>query len=148
MEVIKIGVNNRQFDKYKYEYPQVQLEGLAAKYIYIPLSVIADNELDIKRVSVLSYFRLRSGLNNVVGFTIPDLVEWCGAKVDRRMNGSNDKFLNMVDILNDNGYLTYLTDKSKSSFMKCEFNMDYYVEECKKGYAVVYLDEIEKAKLK
>ena len=28
--------------------------------------------------------------------------------------------------------------------MKCEFNMEYYFEECSKGFAVLYLDEIEK----
>ena len=143
MGVIKIDVNNRQDSKY--EYPlKTSLNSLESKYIYIPLSVITDNKLDTRRVSVLSYFRIHSGLNETIGFTIPDLVEWCGVKPDRRTNGSNDKFLNMVDSLTEKEYLSYLTDKSKSSYMKCKFNMDYYCKECKNGYAVIYLDEIEK----
>ena len=129
---------------YKYEYTKMPLSDFESKYIYIPLSIILDDKLDAKRVGVFSYFRIHSGLNNVIGFTVPDLVEWCGAKPDRSMNGSNSKFLTMVDNLNSKGYLTYLTEKSKSSFIKCRFNTDYYYKECSDGYAVVYLDEIEK----
>lgn len=72
------------------------------------------------------------------------MVEWCGGKPNRRPNCSNDKTLSTLDILNNNGYLTYLTEKSKSSYMKCKFNTKYYYESCSNGYAVVYLDEIEK----
>lgn len=153
--MINIGVNNRhdhteyEFSKRipvdgKYEYPKVQLEEYQSKYIYVPLSVIMDTELDIRRVGIFSYLRIHSGLNNVVGFTIPDMVEWCGGKPDRRANGSNDKFLSTIDILNDRGYLTYLTDRNKSSFMKCVFDANYYYRECSNGYAVIYLDEIDK----
>lgn len=144
-------MNNRQIDfqsasvaNNKYEYPKTPLSDSESKYIYIPLSVITDSELDIKRVGVFSYFRIHCGLNDTIGFTIPDLVEWCGAKPDRRVNGSNSKFLTMVDDLSSKGYLTYITEKSKSSFMRCRFDMDYYYEECSDGYAVIYLDEIEK----
>lgn len=87
---------------------------------------------------------MRCGLDDVVGFTIPDMVEWCGGKPDRRTNGSNDKFLNIVDSLSSKGYLTYSGESSKSSYMKCNFDIAYYYEECSNGYAVVYLDELEK----
>lgn len=128
----------------KYEYKRIPLSELESKYIYVPLSVIEDSSLDIRRVSVFSYLRIHCGLNNVVNFTIPDMVEWCGGKPDRRPNGSNDKTLLTLDSLNDGGYLTYLTEKSKSSYMKCKFNMDYYYDDCSDGFAVLYLDEIEK----
>lgn len=146
--MIKIDVNNRQ-ESYilvdgKYEYKRIPLEESQSKYIYIPLSVITDDELDIRRVGIFSYLRIHCGLNNVIGFTIPDMVEWCGGKPDRRANGSNDKFLATLDVLNDGGYLTYLTEKSRSSYMKCIFNMNYYYDTCSKGYAVIYLDELEK----
>lgn len=88
--------------------------------------------------------RMRCGLDDVIGFTIPDMVEWCGGKPDRRTNGSNDKFLNIIDSLSSKGYLTYLGEQSKSSYMKCNFDIAYYYEECSDGYAVVYLDELEK----
>ena len=147
--MIKIGVNNRQeISRYelidgKYEYRRIPLEESKSKYIYIPMSVITDTELDIRRVSVFSYLRIHCGLNNVIGFTVPDIVEWCGGKPDRRANGSNDKILSTIDALYTRGYLTYLTEKSKSSYMKCKFDTSNYYDECSNGYAAIYLDEIE-----
>lgn len=148
--MIKIDINNRhEFNDCKlidgkYEYDKVLLEELQSKYIYIPLSVITDTKLDLRRVGILSYFRIHCGLNDVVGFTIPDIVEWCGGKSDRRVNGTNDKTLDVISRLSDAGYLTYLTDKSRSSYMKCKMNAQYYYDACSNGYAVLYLDEISK----
>lgn len=146
--MINIALNNRQ-ESYsivdgKYEYKRIQLEELQSKYIYIPLSVITDTKLDIKRVGIFSYLRIHCGLNNVVGFTVSDMVEWCGGKSDRRINGTNDKVLSTLDDFSNSGYLTYLNEKSRSSYMKCEFNTAHYYEECSNGYAVIYLDELEK----
>ena len=108
------------------------------------MSVISDVELDIKRIGILSYLRVHCGLNDIVGFTIPDMVEWCGGKPDKKTNSTNDKFLNVLDSLAEKGYLTYLNKKSKSAYMKCKFDTAHYRKECSKGFAVVYLDEIEK----
>lgn len=148
--MIKIGVNNRPTSEEqvvhdeKYEYSRIQLEDEKSKYIYIPMSVITNTELDIRRVGIFSYLRVHCGLNNVIGFTIPDIVEWCGGKPNRRANGTNEKVLVTLDCLNNGGYLTYLTDKSKSSYMKCKFDTNHYCEQCSNGYAAVYLDELEK----
>jgi hypothetical protein len=146
--VINIALNNRQQSYIlvdgKYEYKKVLLDESQSKYIYIPLSVITDTELDIKRVGIFSYLRIHCGLNNIIGFTVPDLVEWYGGKPDRRVNGTNDKILSSLDIFRDRGYLTYLTEKSRSQYMKCEFNSSYYYEDCSNGYAAIYLDELEK----
>lgn len=146
--MINIVPNNKQESctlvNNKYEYKKVPLEDLQSKYIYIPLSIITDTELDIKRVGIFSYLRIHCGLNNIVGFTVPDLVEWYGGKPDRRINGTNDKILSTLDILSDKGYLTYVTEKSRSLYMKCKFNLNYYYEACSGGYSVVYLDELEK----
>ena len=141
-------MNNRQ-ESYtlvdgKYEYKRIPLEESQSKYIYVPLSVITDTELDIRRVSIFSYLRIHCGLNNVIGFTIPDMIEWFGGKPDRRVNGTNDKVLSALDTLSNKGYLTYLTEKSRSSYIKCEFNIKHYYEECSNGYAVIYLDELKK----
>lgn len=148
--MIKIGVNNsHELNSYelvdgKYEYSRIQLEGSESKYIYVPLSVITDTKLDTRRVAAFSYLRIHCGLNNVVNFTVPDIVEWCGGKPDRRTNGTNDKVLCVLDALNDGGYLTYLTEQSRSSYMKCKFDINYYYDECTDGFAAIYLDEIEK----
>lgn len=146
--MINIDLNNKQKSYTlidgKYEYKRILLDDIQSRYIYIPLSIITDTELDIKRVGIFSYLRLHCGLNNVIGFTVPDMVEWYGGKPDRRINGTNDKILSTLDTLSDRGYLTYLTEKSRSLYMKCKFNSSCYYEACSNGYAVIYLDELEK----
>ncbi len=139
-----MSVYNNDGQSCKYEYTKTPLTDSESKYIYIPLSVIVDKELDVKRLGVFSYFRIHCGLNDVVGFTVPDLVEWCGMKPNKREGKTNDKFLSIIDDLNTGGYLTYLTEKSKSSYMKCKLNMEYYYDKCSDGFAVVYLDELQK----
>lgn len=135
---------NNDSKDYKYEYSKTLLTDSESKYIYIPLSVIVDNEMDIKRIAVLSFLRIHCGLNDVIGFTVPDMVEWCNMKPNNREGKTNDKFLSIIDDLDKRGYLTYLTEQSKSSYMKCKFDMEYYYNKCSDGYAVIYLDEFEK----
>lgn len=138
------NINNDKNKDYKYEYNKILLTNLESKYIYIPLSVIVDNNIDTKRVSVFSYLRIHCGLNDLIGFTIPDLVAWCGMKPNSREGKINDKFLNIVDNFSDRDYLTFSTQKDKNAYMKCKFNMEYYYEQCSEGYAVIYLDELQK----
>lgn len=128
----------------KYEYSKTELKDKESRYVRIPWSIISNIELDTKRVVVFSYLSIRCGSDNIIGFTVPSMVKWCGSKPDKRTNGLNDKFLNVIDIFSDMGYLTYLTDRSRSSYIECEFNNDYYEQERSKGYSVVYVDEIEK----
>lgn len=128
----------------KYEYNKTLLEDSASKYIYIPLSIILDKELDTKRIGVFSYLRIHCGLNDTVGFTVSDMVEWNGMKPNQRVDKTNDKFLSVIESFCNRGYLTYLTEPNRSSYMKCRFDIEYYYEECSKGYAVIYLDELEK----
>lgn len=128
----------------KYEYAKTLLVDSASKYIYIPLSLILDNELDTKRIGVFSYLRVHCGLNDTIGFTISDMVEWNGMKPNRGADKTNGKFLSIVDDLCNRGYLTYLTEQNRTSYMKCKFNMEFYYDRCSEGYAVIYLDELEK----
>lgn len=137
-------VNDNDRRDYKYEYAKTSLSDTESKYIYIPLSVIVDKELDVKRISIFSYLRIHCGLNDLIGFSVPDMVEWCGMKSNKREGKSNDKFLSVIDDLKDRGYLTYLTETSKIQYMKCKFNIEYYYNQCSNGYALVYLDEIQK----
>lgn len=131
-------------DNNKYEYATTLLKDSAAKYIYIPLSIISDAKMDAKRIAIFSYLRIHCGLNNIVGFTIPDMTEWCGMKPRRGADRTNDKFLSVINDLSNKGYLTYLTEQNKSSYIKCMLDIDYCYNQCSEGYAVVYLDELEK----
>ena len=128
----------------KYEYTKILLTESKSKYIYIPMSVIANDKLDIKRVSVFSYLKVHCGINDVIGFTVSDMVEWCNMKPNKRADKINDKFLSIINDLCNSGYLTYINEPSRSSYMKCKFNTEYYYQECSNGYAVIYLDELEK----
>lgn len=128
----------------RYEYFKKTLKGLDGRYISIPLSLITNKELEKKRVGVFAYLKIRCGLDDVVGFTVPNMVRWCGGKPDRGMNGTSEKYLVAMDELVDEGYITYLSDKSRSKYMECKFNTDYYYEDCLNGYAGIYIDEIEK----
>lgn len=150
---MNISANNEQAskavdekDENKYEYKRIELEEHQAAHIYIPWEVIADVSLDARRVGIFSYLRTHCGINNVVNLTVPDMVEWCGGKPDRRANGTNDKFLYALDAFSDDGYLTYLTERSRSAWMKCKLDTNRYFskkDKQKNRYAVVYLDEIE-----
>lgn len=130
---------------YRYEYTTTPLNGLASKHISIPASIITDADLDVKRVGIFSYLRIRCGFDDMIHFTIPDMIEWCGNKPAKGADGINSKFLSIVDAYSGRGYLTYKTKQSRNSYMKCEFNTDYFRQECtSNGFALVYLDEIEK----
>ena len=72
--MIKIDVNNRQ-ESYelvdgKYEYKRIPLEEHQSEHIYIPWSVIANTNLDTRRVGIFSYLRIHRGLNNIVNLKI------------------------------------------------------------------------------
>lgn len=142
---MKINVNNEQ--KYelvdgKFEFKRIPLEDHQSNFIYIPMSVITDTSLDLRRVGIYSYLKMHQGLNNVVNLTIPDIVEWCGGKPDRRAGGTNDKFLYTLDCFNDEGYLSYLTERSRSSYMKCLIDKKHCYSQCSNAYSVVYIDEV------
>lgn len=143
-----IDVNNRPKANTvvdgEYEYKQIQLEQHQESYVRIPVSVITNTELDERRVGAFSYLRVHCGLNKVVNLTIPDMVTWCGGKPNNRADGANVKMLSIMDAFMHGGYFTYLTDVSKSSYMKCEFDEEYYRDECSLGYSAVYIDELEK----
>ena len=135
-------MNGKDFE---YEYATTPLTGLASKSIGIPFSLILDNELDSKKVGIFSYLKIRCGLDDVIHFSVHDMIEWCGNKPEKGSKGINGKFLNIIDALNDRGYLTYLTEQNKPTYMQCMFNADYYKEDCNNnGFSLVYLDEIEK----
>ena len=139
-----MNIGNNDGKDYKYEYDKTLLTDTESKYIYIPLSVIVDNELDSKRVGIFSYLRIHCGLNDLIGFSVPDMVTWCGMKPNNREGKTNDKFLNILNDFNKRGYLTYLTNQDKNTYMKCKFEMEHYYNQCSDGYAIVYLDELQK----
>ena len=56
--MIELGDKDKFTNSNKYEYSVVKLKDTESKYIYIPLSIITNIELDTKRVGVFSYLRI------------------------------------------------------------------------------------------
>lgn len=137
--------NNDAYDENMiHEYTGYELIGSATKYISVPFSIIEDKELDNKALGAILYLKAHCGMNDMIGFTIPDMVEWCGFKPNKRAGKINDKFFEILECLFDRGYITFITEKSKSGYMKCMINTEHYNKQCENKYVVIYLDEIEK----
>ena len=86
------------------------------------------------------------GLNNRLVFSIPFFLKWAHYKSDSHVGGINDKIIDTLNELNDEGYITYCGDTlSRTGSIEIEINTEYIGEACSNGgYGVVYLDEIEK----
>lgn len=140
LEVSKIG----SVERVEYSSPK-ELKSVSGNYFIIPASLIVDKDLDEKRVSVFSYFSTKRGLDNNIEFSINSIVKWMNRKVDRHVNGINNKILNIVQSLVGEGYLTLLSELSNVSYMNIEINLDKITELCDKSrFAVIYIDELQK----
>lgn len=130
----------------EYEYRNViELTGTASKYIRVPSSLIIDTEMSDKRVGVFAYLHIYKGIHNKLYISVPELVKWAGYVHDTHKGGNNDKFIDALDELNDRGYLTYYDNITRSSCTKMEVDTNLIYEEClSNGFALLYVDEIEK----
>lgn len=126
------------------EFNKIELSESEARRLYIPLSIILNKQLDVKRVGVFSYVKISCGLDNVCRLMISNMVDWLGLKPDKRVNGSNDRTLRIMDDIYSLGYFTYLTEKNRNAYMECKFNSEFYNSECSNGYSLVYIDELQK----
>ena len=131
---------------HEYEYRSViELEGIASNYIKIPSSVILDTELRSNRVAVFSYLSLYKGIHSRLFVSVPSLLEWTGYKHDPRKGGTNDKFVETLDGLNDRGYLTFMGDLTRTACIEMEFDTQKVFDICfHESFAILYADEIEK----
>jgi len=134
--------SNNTWMEYK-EY--TQLTGLAAKFISIPMSLITDIDLDVKRVAAYLYCKKKTNFDEEFIIPVSDMVKWCGYVPNRHANKINEKINNTLSELELEGYIEI---KGKTLFNSTithgTFNLDKVNEECSYGFAVLYLDEIEK----
>lgn len=134
--------SNNTWMEYK-EY--TQLTGSAAKFISIPMSLITDVDLDIRRIAAYLYCKKKTNYDDEFLIPISDFVKWCGYTPNRNTNGINEKMSNTLSELESEGYIEI---KGKTLFnatiIHGTFNLDKVNEECSYGFAVLYLDEIEK----
>lgn len=134
--------SNNTWMEYK-EY--TQLTGSAAKFISIPMNLITDIDLDVKRVAAYLYCKKKTNFDEEFIIPVSDMVKWCGYVPNRHANKINEKINNTLSELELEGYIEI---KGKTLFNSTIthgiFNLDKANEECSYGFAVLYLDEIEK----
>jgi hypothetical protein len=123
----------------------IELDSTSGNYFVIPSSIILAQDVNEKRTTVFSYFSIRRGLDSKLLFSVNNLVKWIGKKPDRHANGINNKIVQVIEYLKDNGYLTPFEEVTSSSFIEAKFNLSKISQECEHNrFAVIYLDELDK----
>lgn len=134
-------------NKYEYSSPQ-KLDGVSRYFIKVPESIIYDDEVGDKLLTVFSFFSVRKGLDDKTMFTVNKMVEWSGKKPNRHVGSINSRFKDAIRYLDENGYISVDCDPSSISDAKCcsaRINMSKIHDECDDyDFAVVYVDELEK----
>lgn len=79
-------------------------------------------------------------------FSMPHFLQWAHYKSDTHAGGINDKIIDTLDRLNDEGYLTYGNGTlSRTGSIEIIINTDFIGERCTDGgYGALYCDEIDK----
>lgn len=143
------NTNTKVFDKPNakaFEHQNIaNLEGSSSIYFRVPASIILDKEADEKRVSALSFFSIRRGMDNSLTFTINGMAKWLGRKPDRHSGGTNDKLISETKRLADNGYISLSGNLGNTSEADMTLNLKKISDECSGDcFAVIYLDELRK----
>ena len=130
-------------EKKVYEYSS--LVKLDSKYFAIPSSIIKNIDLNEKRVTVFSYFSKCRDLDNEVLFSINHIAKWMGKQPNRTANGINNKIIQIIQCLIDEGYLTLSEEFNVSSYIDAVFNLSVVQSRCDiERFAIIYLDELKK----
>ena len=132
-------------DKYEYGNPK-ELDGEESLYFSVPASIIFDDDMGVRRVTVFSFFSEFRGLTSKMFFSVNDIVKWSGKKPNRNKGKINDQILDVVDRLDDNGFVSLSGKPNGSSTAMATFDVDKIARMClnESGYAVIYFDELHK----
>lgn len=132
--------------------------GNAAKSIFIPDFLITDETLTNKRISIFLFMQIKCGLDETVGFSIDQIINWCGFKPDRHINGMNDQFIQILSLFEEKEYFKLSTDlfkktkfqtkkgniKEQSSISTSALITSNINTKISDSFAILYLDEIYK----
>ena len=129
----------------RYEYPSpIKLDEILGNYFAIPSSIILNTDINEKRATIFSYFSTRRGIGCELSFSVNNIAKWSGKKPDRHSNGVNAKIMQIIEHLNDTGYLTFFDELDHSSCMDAFFNLSKVSQECDRyRFAIIYLDELK-----
>ena len=136
---------SEQYEHSSYEYPSlIELDIDSANFFPIPEPIISDIDMNEKRISVFSFFSIFRGLNRSLFFSINNIAKWTGKQPNRNANGINNKIIQVIERLENGGYLTLSEELNHSSSIKATFNLTKISHECEHDrFAIIYLDEID-----
>lgn len=131
-------------ERYEYSSP-VELDGASGNYFVIPASIITNKEINEKRSTIFSFFSMCRGLDHKLMFSVNSIVYWLGKKPNRHSNGLNEKIIQVIDYLEDEGYIKLYEDINHKPLTKALFSLSKISKECEQDrFAVIYVDELEK----
>jgi hypothetical protein len=93
---------------------------------------------------VYSYFASKQGLDDTVGFSCNNIVEWCGHKKDYHKNKINEQVTSVIASLEDLSYIKVKGTISADMFSVAELDMSKFCPDTQ--FALIYFDEIKKIK--
>lgn len=103
--------------------------------INIPKNIILNKDIDENRIMVYIYFAIRSGLDNVVGYSCDDVVTWCGYIPDNHKGRISEKIYILIELLDSKNYISKINnifEKRVNSNVYCKAlfhkEIDYVVK--------------------
>ena len=125
-----------------------ELRGINGKFIIIPNNIILNKDLDCRRAMVISYFSCKATLDNTISFSLTDIMNWFGKKVDKHL-GKNTCSENIVNLVNYFKSQNVIKLDRKFGFglkgVNGCFDRDIFFEKNKgERFAKIYIDELQK----
>lgn len=115
-----------------------------SNYFAIPYSIILNSDINDKRVTVFSYFAKHRDLENELLFSVNHIARWMGKQPNRTANGINNKIIQVIQHLVDEGYLTLSEELNNYVYIDAVFNLSKIKQKCdNEKFAIIYLDELK-----
>ena len=123
----------------------MELDGDEAAFFSIPASVILDDVIGDRLVTVFSFFSIARGLDMRAAFSLNYIAQWSGRKPDRHAGGLNDKIKDAIARLESDGYVSIDGRMSNAGVCVATLDRDSICDRCATDrFAIVYLDEVRK----
>lgn len=108
----------------------------------IPKNIIYDTAMNEKRVLLFSYFSLKRGLDDTVGFSCNNIVEWGGYKHNYNKGKINESIKDLLINFIDNKYISIVGDINKNNFIDSVLHTEKF--DIDSRFALVYDVELER----
>lgn len=107
-------------------------------------SLLKQSNFNDKLLYSLCYLDGNTTRLGTIGFTIVDMANCCGLKNNRNKGGTNEQFKEIINLLNDKGYIKRLFLENQgeikpNKFLKCDNTFDLF-----NGFFTLELDLVDK----